>query len=252
MKNGFARSVIFIILAAFIFTSCAPTPPPGTALTDEERESAKKSCIAKYTAAGAVGGAILGGLLGKRKLETAAIGAIAGGALAFAIAYGKCLAVYSDLQSYPVAGAEETAQKTGYEPSQGYVTKIDDFYLDPEGVAPGGRVQMNGAYYVMAPEGEKEVKVTETRTLHYYDPEAKEWKELGSVDNEITSALGTRKAEGSFDIPKDVPEGRYQVTLKVASQGKEDQVTKDLTVKKGYAFGPRIHDAQSIWLLAGN
>jgi hypothetical protein len=238
MKNRYARLIVFVVLVTFAFSSCASLPPPGTALTDEERASAQKSCIAKYTAIGAVGGAALGYLLGSKnsKLETTAIGAAAGGALAFAIAYGKCLAYYSNLQSFPVAGRQETAQKIGYTASQGYLTKIENFSLSPQGVAPGGKVQMKGTYYVMAPPGEQEVKVTETRLLSYYDPEKKEWTELGAVDNEITSALGTRRAEGNFDIPQDVPEGRYRVTMKVAAQSKQDEITKDLTVKKEYAL----------------
>ncbi|NWF98602.1 MAG: hypothetical protein HXY52_06695 [Nitrospirae bacterium] len=238
MKIRIFRHTIIFLITVFLFTSCAPLPPSGTALTPEERESAKKTCIARYTAAGAVGGAILGSLLGGKgaKWETAAIGAAAGGAIAFAIAWGHCLSVYSDLNSYPVAGARETAQKIGYTSSQGNITKIDKFYLNPEAVSPGGRVQMNGSYFIMAPEGTQEVKVTETRILHYYNPSENEWKELGSVDNVITSSLGTRKAEGNFDIPSDVPEGKYRITLKIAAQGKEDQVSKELTVKKGVAM----------------
>lgn len=238
MKSGFARSITVVVLITFIFSACASLPTTGTALTDEERASAQKTCIAKYTAIGAVGGAALGYLLGSKnsKLETTAIGAAAGGALAFAIAYGKCLAYYSNLSSFPVASRQETAQKIGYKPSQGYLTKIETLSLNPQGVAPGGKVQMNGSYYVMAPPGEQEVKVTETRMLSYYDPEKKEWTDLGAVDNEITSALGTRKAQGNFDIPKDVPEGRYRVTMKVAAQGKQDEISKELLVKKEYAF----------------
>jgi hypothetical protein len=241
MKSGFVRSIALVVLITFIFSACASLPPPGTALTDEERASAKKSCIAKYTALGAVGGAALGYLLGskKSKLETTAIGAVAGGALAFAIAYGKCLALYSDLKSYPVAGFKQTAQNIGYSSSQGDVIKIQNFSVDPSGVAPGGKLALNGSYYIMAPEGTKEVKVTESRSLHYLDPSENEWKELGVVDNEITSALGTRKADGNVDVGKEMPEGKYRVTFKVAALGKEDQVTQDLTVKKGLAMGPR-------------
>ncbi len=238
MKSKLAKSVIVLVLIAFIFSSCAPLPPPGTALTPEERSKAQKQCIARYTAVGAVGGAIVGAIVGKRKAESALIGAAAGGALAFAIAWGKCLSYYSDLKSYPVSGAQETAQKIRYDPSQGCVTKIKDFYLNPDKISPGGQVQMNASYYVMAPEGSKEVKVTETRVVHYYDPSAKEWKELGSVNNEITSALGTRKAEGSFELPSDIPEGSYRVALKVSAEGVEDQAMQELTVKKGLAKWP--------------
>ncbi len=241
MSQKHLGKIAVLIIAVFLFTSCASLPPPGTALTPEERENARKTCIAQYTAAGAIGGAIIGGLLGgkKTKVEGALIGAAAGGALAFAIAWGHCLSVYSDLNSYPVADSRVTAERIGYAPSQGTVAKIEDFYLDPEGVAPGGKVKLNGSYYVMAPEGNREVKVTETRTVHYFDPSENQWKELGAVSQDVTAALGTRRAEGSFDMPPDVPEGKYRISFRISSQGREDEVMRDLTVKKGLAMGPR-------------
>lgn len=238
MKKSVMRLFTLLLLIVFFVSSCGPLPPPGTALTPEEREEAQKSCIARYTAMGAVGGALVGALIGGKKWEGALIGAAAGGSLAFALAYGKCLAMFSDLNSYPVAGALDTARRVGYNPSQGYVTKIENFSIDPTGVAPGGKVHLNGSYYIMAPEGTMETKVTETRTVSYYDPSEKQWKELGSVPQEVTSAIGTRRAEGSFDMPKDVPEGNYRITFTVDANGKRDQVSSELTVRKGLAMGP--------------
>ncbi len=66
------------VIVVFLFSSCAPLPPPGTALTSGERESAKKTCIARYTAVGAVGGGVIVALLSGKKLEGALIGAAAG------------------------------------------------------------------------------------------------------------------------------------------------------------------------------
>jgi len=238
------RKLVPFLLVIFLFTACAPLPPPGTPLTPEERASAQRRCIATYTTTGAIGGALGGALIGALSgkghgaLIGAAAGAAVGGAVAFAIAWGHCLSAYSDLKSYPVAGAQETAKRTGYDSSQGEVIKIENYSLDPTSVAPGGKVLMNGSYHVMAPEGEREVKVTETRALSFLDPEKNEWKELGAVDQQVTSAIGTRRAEGSFDIPTDAPEGQYRITLKVSAFGKNDQLTQDLTVKKGMAMGP--------------
>ncbi len=234
------KFISLTVLFVFILGSCAPLPPPGTALTDEQRGEAQRNCIARYTAAGAVGGALVGALLGGSGSRGvgAAIGAIAGGALAFTLAYGHCMSLYSDLRSYPVAGAQETAQRIGYNPSQGNLLKIEDFYLNPDGVSPGGKVQMGGSYYVMAPEGTKEVKIKETRGLELFDSSKNEWKQLGSVDQEVVAALGTRKAEGNFDIPKELAEGTYRITLKVSGSGMEDSRTQNLTVKKGLAMGP--------------
>lgn len=239
-SNKLTRLSALVVLVAFVITSCAPLPPPGTALTDEERRAAQQNCIARYSAVGAVGGALVGALLGGRGSRGvgAALGAMAGGALAFTLAYGHCMALYSDLRSYPVAGVQETAQRIGYNPSQGKVVKIDEFYLNPDGVSPGGKVQMGGTYYVMAPEGTKEMKIKETRILEFFDPSNKEWKQLGSVDNEIVAALGTRKADGYFDMPTEMAEGNYKITLKISGEGLEDQQTRNLTVKKGLAMGP--------------
>jgi len=42
-------------------------------------------------------------------------------------------------------------------------------------------------------------------------------------------------------MPADVPEGNYRITLKIASQGRVDSMTRDLKVKKGLAMGPDIN-----------
>lgn len=243
MRNRF-KTVAGIIVLTLLLSSCATTPPPGTALTPEERAKAQKNCIVNYTAVGAGAGAVTGALVGilsggkrsQRGLIGGAAGAVAGGAIAFAFAWGHCMALYSDVRSFPVAGAQETAQRISYNPSQGPVTKIQDFSLNPNGVAPGREVQLNGSYYVMAPEGSKEVKIQETRKVEYFDASEKQWKDLGAVDQEVTAALGTRKAEGRFEMPGDVPEGLYRITFKVSSQGKTDQTTRDLKVEKGLAM----------------
>jgi hypothetical protein len=254
MRSRQEKLLILIVIGAWLSVSCAATPKPGTALTAEQREDAKKQCIAKYTAAGAVGGALGGAVLGvltggkaqSRAAAGAVIGALAGGAMAFAVAYGHCMALYSDLQSFPEAGAGETAQKIGYTPEQGYITRIERFALDPTGVAPGGRVDLNGSYFVMGPEADKDVKVVETRTVHFFDPGANGWKELGSVDQPVTAALGTRRAEGSIELPADVPEGRYRIVMKVAANGKQDEASQELVVRRGLALGPAPRPIQAV------
>ncbi len=236
MNTQFTKVIVTVVLLMFAFTSCAPLPQKGTALTPEERESAKKSCIAQYTAIGALGGAVLGGLLGgkKTKTESAAIGAAAGGALAFALAYGHCFALFSDLASYPVAGYSETFQRIHYNPNQGSMVKIENFVLQPIAVSPGERIQLNSSYYVMSPENSNDIKVTETRTVYFYKKESNVWEELGSVPDEITAAQGTRKADGNIEIPANAPEGNYRIAFKVSALNKEDIVKQDITVKKGH------------------
>lgn len=236
-KNKFIKITAIIILSVFILTSCG-LPPPGTSLTPEEREEAKNKCIAQYVGVGAIVGGIAGALIGggKRAGVGAAIGAVAGGVLAYLIAYGKCVAYFSDLNTFPVAGYQDTLRNEGYKPDQGDVVKIKNFSSTPKEVKLGDKVQLNGSYYIMAPKDIKEVKVKETRTLYYFDSSKKEWVELGPAENEVTASLGTRKADGAIDIPKDLPEGRYRIDFKVAALGKEDVASTEYVVKKTTAM----------------
>jgi hypothetical protein len=241
--NRIYRPAAVALIFALLLSSCASMlPDPNTITTEEERISARNKCVAMFTVGGALGGALVGVLV-RGDVKGGAIGAAAGGAIGFAYAWGKCLSLYSTLKSQPVASYTETAQKVNYKPSQGQVVKIQDFALMPPQVSPGGAVKMGGSYYILAPEGAKEMKVTETRIVKFYDPSKKQWVDLGQVDQEITAAPGSRKADGNFDLPKDVPEGQYKIAFKVNAGGKEDIVERDLTVKKGLAMGHSNHAA---------
>lgn len=236
MNRIYKLSAAALVLT-FLISSCAGMlPDPNTITTEEDRVSARNKCVAMYTAGGAVGGALVG-LLIRGDWKGAAVGAATGGAIGFAYAWGKCLSLYSTLQSQQVGTYSETAQQVNYRPSQGQVVKIQDFSLTPGLVSPGGAVKLGGSYYVLTPEREKEMKVTETRVVKYYDPEKSQWVDLGQVEQEITAAPGSRKADGNFDIPKDVPEGQYRIAFKVSAGGQEDVVERDLNVKKGRALG---------------
>jgi len=240
------KAISVLMVCVFLLSSCASVlPDPSQIRTEEERVDARNKCIAMYTAGGAAAGALAGALIGGT-WKSAGFGALVGGGFGFLVAWGHCLHLYSSLQSTPVAGYQQTAQKVGYTPSQGNVTKIQGFNVAPGTVNPGNTVNLGGSYYVMAPQGAKEMKVTETRYVKFFDPSKNEWTNLGGVDQEITAAPGLRKADGKFDIPKDVPEGKYRIGFKVASGGKEDVVERDLTVKKGTASLPvRIAWAES-------
>lgn len=232
-SKRWAAVALASVLVCNAYAQSVPPAANPAPTTPEQRAQARQTCIAQYTAVGAIGGAILGALLGRRDRGTGAvIGAAAGGAIAFAIAWGRCLQHYSDLRSSSVANAEQTGQQVGYSPERGAEIKIQSFSIIPDNLAPGSEVKLNGAYYVMAPEGQTDIKVTETRVVHYFDPGENAWKELGSVDGQVISALGTRRAEGHFDLPKDVPEGRYRITLKVAALDKQDQASREILVRK--------------------
>ena len=236
MKFTHLRLVTLCLIIVFMCSSCASVlTDPNTINTEGERVAARNKCVAVHTVGGALGGALVGGLIGGG-WKGAGIGAAAGGAIGFAYAWGKCLSLYSTLRSQPVGTYQDAATQVRYNPSQGTVTKIQNFSVSPGAVQPGGSANLNGSYYVMAPEGAKEMKVTESRQVKFFDTSKNQWVDLGQVDQEITAKPGVRRADGNFDIPKDVPDGKYKIAFKVASSGKEDMVEKDLTVKKGTAM----------------
>ncbi len=132
------RTVVFCLIAVFMCASCASVlTDPNTITTEEERVAARNQCIVVHTAGGALGGALIGGLIGGN-WKGAGIGAAAGGAIGFAYAWGKCLSLYSTLKSQPVGTYQDATQQAQYNPSQGTVTKIQNFSVSPNAVQPGG------------------------------------------------------------------------------------------------------------------
>ena len=232
--NEKALRVLSAAMMPLMLVSCATLPPPGTALTEQQRKEAQQNCVNQYVIGGAIGGALLGALVSGRKDRTqgAVIGGIAGGALAHSYAWGKCLAYYSDINSFPVADARQTAVNVGYVPSRGNEVRIQNFTVTPAEIKAGGSLKLSGNYYVMSPDAQQQVKVVETRTVHYFDTEDNTWKELGSETTPVTAALGTRRTEGQTSMPSEVAEGRYRVTFKVSALGREDQASQEIVIKK--------------------
>jgi hypothetical protein len=234
MKIQVIRGVSALLLLALVLPGCAPLPKAGTALTDKERKDAQSNCISQHTALGIVGGSLLGLLVSSKedRAKGAIIGGAAGGALAYSIAWGKCLKYFANTNSFPVADARATALAVGYTPQRGNEVRVQSFTVTPAMLAPGGSLNLAGSYYVMAPGDQKDVKVVETRTVHFYSADEKAWKELGSDETTLTAALGTRRSEGQTAMPREVAEGRYRVTFKVSALDRHDQAAQEITIKK--------------------
>ena len=229
------KSLSVLLVCVFLLSSCASVlPDPSQIRTEDERIDARNKCIAMYTAGGAAAGALVGALIGG-SWKSAGVGALVGGGFAFLAAWGHCLSLYSTLQSQPVAGYQQTARQVGYNPSQGDVVKIQSFSVAPTTIIPGQTITLGGSYYVMAPEGSKEMKVTETRYVKYFDPSKER------VDEPRRSRPGdhcrTRAAKGRRQIRHPQGRSRRQVPHRFQGGlgGKEDVLEKDLTVKKGTA-----------------
>ena len=215
---------------ALSLVTCATGP--------QTKEETPAACIAKHTAIGAgigaLAGAITGAILkgGKGAAAGAAGGAVVGGALGFAYAWGKCFDKFSTVKSEKIKDYDETVRSVNYRNEEGTKVKITNYSLNPTTVRPGETVIFDAQYYALDPIKERDLQVTEMRILKVYDEQKKQFVEVGRVPNDITVAPGFRKADGTFPIPSQTPEGKYLIGFEVSCAGKIDKVEIPLTVKK--------------------
>jgi len=204
----------------------------------QTKEETPAACIAKYTVGGALLGALVGAgagavTKGKKGVGTgAAIGAGAGAAVGFAYAWGKCFDKFSTVKSEKIQDYDETVRNVNYRTEEGTKVKITNYSLDPTTVRPGETVIFNAQYYALDPIKERDLHVTEMRILKVYDDQKRQFVEVGRVPNDITVAPGLRKADGTFPIPDQTPEGKYLIGFEVSCDGKIDKAEIPLTVKK--------------------
>ncbi|MBF0342632.1 MAG: hypothetical protein HQL06_00225 [Nitrospirae bacterium] len=222
--------VALLIITAFFVTSCTTMlPKPSPNMTDDERNAAKDQCIAMNTVGGAVLGGVVGGLLGGR--DGAVKGAIAGGTTAFALAWGKCIAYYFNVANTQVADYKETAKSINYEPKKGTLVKLETLKASPSTLAPGKQITLIGKYYVLDPETTKDLSVTESFYIVYYDKEGNANKLNEPINQKRTIDPGTRKIEGPIDLPKELPEGRYKIIYEVSYKNQTDRREVEVSVK---------------------
>ena len=115
-----------------------------------ERVSSVQSSAAKRwgkvalgTVLGAVVGAAHAQLTGGDVAEEAAIGAIAGGAIAFAV---------TKIRDRRLASRSEIATMVAYDPAQGYRTGIQGVTVTPAAVRPGETITVTTSYWALGPD----------------------------------------------------------------------------------------------------
>lgn len=200
--------------------------------------SSPGQCVAAHTAGGAVLGALagagLGALVGGKK--GAGTGAIAGGVggavIAFAYAWGECFAAFSSVKSTEAKNYDESKKEIYYKKQQGDITKIKKFDLKPSVVAPGENLKFKANYVVMTGTDRNDIPVTETRILKVFDPDKKQFVEVGSAPETVIVAPRIRNADGIVPIPDNAEEGKYMIAFKVDALDKSDVVEMPFTVKK--------------------
>ena len=202
-----------ILILSFTLYSCAGMSP--------QTKSTLTCGVAGGLLGAVIGAAIDSKNRGRGALIGAAIGAIG--------AMGACFAV-SAYQNKEVADYEATTQQVDYVPTSGNVMRITEFNVEPQAVKPGEQVAFNAQYYVMTPDPNQEITVTETRTIKAYDQDTQTYNELGSTTNEITMKPGTRKGDGELDIHPLTPSGNYQLAFTVQYLGKTVVAEQPLTI----------------------
>jgi hypothetical protein len=176
------------------------------------------------------GGALVGAAAGAAiDQNNRGVGALIGALIGAAAGAGACFAIASYKNS-EVADYQKTSQEINYQPSSGDVVNITEYSISPVPARPGEKVEFSAEYYVMTPNPDKEITVTETRTIKFFDQESGKYKELGHSSNKITMKPGTRRSDGSINLNNATPEGNYILALAVENNGKKAESEKQLIV----------------------
>jgi outer membrane lipoprotein SlyB len=116
-------------------------------------ESSTRKRLTKV-ALGAIGGAILGAahakLTGGDVAKEAAIGAVAGGAITFAI---------TKIQDQRLADRDDVMLAESYDPAQGYRTGVRSVSVSPETVKAGEKITIVTTYWALAPTADEKFGV---------------------------------------------------------------------------------------------
>lgn len=163
--------------------------------------------------AGAVGGALLGGLIGRSTTGVVVgglLGALAGGAIGY----------YMDRQDKDRAKA---AADSGYDPSQGTVVRVDRTMAEPARVRAGETVNVGITYTVITP-ADQSLAVRETREIRHGGAL------VANPTTEFTRKNGTFTSALPITLPKAAGRGTYEVTVTVAVGDRLSRGTTTFTV----------------------
>ncbi len=165
--------------------------------------------------AGAAGGALVGGLIGRNTTGVVVgglLGALAGGAI------GQ----YMDRQERTAAQARAD---TGYAPSQGNVVRVDRVAVDPQAVAAGGTVNLGATYTVLTPNAMEAVVVRETREVRYNG------LLVANPTTEFSRGNGTFTSAMPITLPAKSGKGAYEVVTTVSVGDRSSRGMGTFTVR---------------------
>lgn len=152
--------------------------------------------------AGAVGGAVIGGLVGGKR------GAVVGGLLGALT--GGVIGHYLDEQERSRA---ETNRQYGYAEAQGTRLKIEKVRANPAVLDPGDTVNIHVTYAVLTPKPDAQILVKETREILVNGIR------VGETSIELTREGGTWRSTVPVTLPVNAAPGNYRVIASVETRG---------------------------------
>lgn len=172
-------------------------------------------------AAGAIGGGLIGAGLGalvagkKHRAKGALIGAALGAAAGWGI--GKYL-----------ESRERTAVDTNrihnYSANQGVRVELIGAAANPNATSPGGTINLQTTYAIMAPNVNQSIPITETRTITFNGTQ------VATKTQNVTRAPGTYTTALPITLPANAARGTYHLTVTVAAAGVTKQQASTFTV----------------------
>ncbi len=158
-------------------------------------------------AIGAAGGGLLGAAVsgrhsrGRGIVIGAVLGALAGGAI-------------GEYMSQRDRTAQQAAQATNYQPTQGIVLQIDNAAATPPTIAGSGQVMLSVSYTLLAPNAAQGFAVAETTIVT--DPNGNKVAEIAPPPGTNTRQPGSYTSQVPLILPAGAAKGTYQVLFSVS------------------------------------
>jgi hypothetical protein len=163
---------------------------------------------------GALGGALVAARTGRSIIGGAVVGAVVGGLAGFLIGRN---------QDKIFAGRDEAVRQANYDPSQGYVMRIDSISFEPANAKPGESATLSVRYLVIGPDPHEKITVNCFRGIKYQDNYV-----MGDGPSAfvVPHGGGIVTTSSKITIPKDAPAGTYAVEAMFDDPGGRFQQSK--------------------------
>lgn len=208
------QAVTALLIAALLANGCTTTAPaPGGA------QPAKPASVKEWMESRSRKGAVVGFLVGA---AAGALGAKLGGAssdgvlrhaLALGIAGAAAGYAVGKHQDKVFAHRDYAVHHASYDPSQGYVARVEAVSFDPPQPKPGATATIYVRYFVIGPNPQEKISVQMFRGLKYGEDYI-----FGAGPTEFVVPKGGGVIESTMEmtLPKKAPQGTYSVEAVVA------------------------------------